>query len=72
MKHAAVKTPDAKGTSTNDLEVRVMADKIDYAINGVVVHSTPKTGPTAKTDGIYGARVNHRLEVHVDKLTVSK
>jgi hypothetical protein len=71
-KHAAVKTPDAKGTSTNDLEVRVMADKIDYVINGTVVHSTPKTGPTAKTDGIYGLRVNHRLEVHADKLTVSK
>jgi hypothetical protein len=70
--HAAVKAPDAKGTSTNSLEVRVTADKIDYAVNGTVVHSTPKTGPTAKTDGIYGMRVNHQLEVRVDSFALSK
>ena len=29
-------------------------------------NTTPKTGPTAKTDGIYGIRINHMLEVHVD------
>ena len=68
----AVKTPDASGRSTNALEVRVAADKIDYVVNGTTVHSTPKTGPTAKTDGIYGIRINHQLEVHVDGLAVSK
>lgn len=62
----AVKKPDASGKSTNVLEVRVQASKIDYVVNGTVVHSTPKTGMTAKTDGIYGIRVNHLLEVHVD------
>jgi len=67
-----VKTPDATGTSTNSLEVRVTANKIDYAVNGAVVHSTPKTGLTAKTDGIYGMRVNHQLEVRVDSLALSK
>lgn len=72
MRHVAVKTPDAKGTSTNALEVRVMPDKIDYAVNGTVVHSTPKSGMTAKTDGVYGLRVNHRLEVRVDSLALSK
>jgi hypothetical protein len=60
----AVKKPDATGKSTNALEVRVGADKIDYVVNGTVVHSTPKTG--VKTDGIYGIRVNHLLEVQVD------
>ena len=70
--HAAVKTPDAKGTSTNVLEVRVTANTIDYAVNGTVVHSTPKTGATAKTDGLYGLRVNHLLEVRVDGLALSK
>ncbi|MBI3493268.1 MAG: hypothetical protein HY047_16035 [Acidobacteria bacterium] len=69
---AAVKKPDASGKSTNALEVRVTADKIDYVVNGTVVHSTPKTGMTAKTDGIYGIRVNHVLEVHIDGLAVSK
>ena len=60
----AVKKPDASGKSTNALEVRVAADKIDYVVNGTVVHSMPKAG--VKTDGIYGFRVNHLLEVHVD------
>ena len=60
----AIKKPDASGKSTNALEVRVGADKIDYVVNGTVVHSMPKAG--TKTDGIYGMRVNHLLEVHVD------
>jgi hypothetical protein len=68
----AVKKPDASGKSTNALEVRVGGDKIDFAVNGVVVHTEPKTGATAKTDGIYGIRVNHLLEVQVDGFTVSK
>src|SRR5919106_4006065 len=62
----AVKKPDSSGQSTNELEVRVMADKIEYAVNGTTVHTTPKTGLTAKTDGIYGIRVNHQLEVQID------
>jgi hypothetical protein len=60
----AVKKPDASGKSTNALEVRVGADKIDYVVNGTVVHSMPKSG--VKTDGIYGIRVNHQLEVQID------
>jgi len=70
--HAAVKKPDASGASTNALEVRVLADKVDYAVNGTVVHSTPKTGATAKTDGLYGIRSNHRLEIKVDGLALVK
>jgi hypothetical protein len=70
--NAAVKKPDASGKSTNALEVRVTGDKIDYVVNGTVVNSTPKSGMTAKTDGIYGIRVNHLLEVQVDDLAVSK
>ena len=68
----AVKKPDSSGRSTNALEVRVGADKIDYVINGTTVQSTPKTGMSAKTDGVYGIRVNHQLEVHVDGLSVAK
>jgi hypothetical protein len=60
----AIKKPDASGKSTNALEVRVGADKVDYVVNGTVVHSMPKAG--LKTDGIYGIRVNHLLEVHID------
>src|SRR5579872_4162409 len=68
----AVKKPDESGKSTNALEVRVGADKVDFAVNGVVVHSEPKSGAMAKTDGTYGIRVNHLLEVQVDGLGVSK
>ena len=66
----AVKKPGADGKSTNELEVRVGADKIDYVVNGTVVGSSPKSG--TKTDGTYGIRVNHLLEVHIDGLSAGK
>jgi hypothetical protein len=67
-----VKKPDDTGKSTNVLEVRVGADKVDFVVNGTVVHSEPKSGALAKTDGIYGIRINHLLEVQVDNFGVSK
>jgi len=68
----AVTTPDASGQSTNALEVRVSGEKVDFVINGTVVHSAPKTGPLANTDGIAGIRVNHQLEVMVKDFALSK
>jgi hypothetical protein len=68
----AIKKPDANGRSINALEVRVGADKIDYLVNGTTVGSSPKTGMAAKTDGVYGIRINHQLEVHVEGLTLAK
>lgn len=67
-----VNKPDASGKSTNALEVRVLADKVEYYVNGTNVYTTPKTGLTAKTDGIYGIRINHHLEVQVDDFGASK
>jgi hypothetical protein len=67
-----VKKADDGGTSSNALEVRVMADKIDFLVNGKVVKTTPKTGGTPKTDGIYGIRVNHMLEVQIDDFKMTK
>src|SRR5580692_4356296 len=68
----AVKKPDASGSATNALEVRVGADKVDFVINGTVVNTMPKTGPVSKTDGIYGIRINHQLEVQIDGFSLSK
>ncbi|HTX34183.1 MAG TPA: hypothetical protein VME43_04150 [Bryobacteraceae bacterium] len=68
----AVKKPDASGKSTNELEVRVGAEKVDFVVNGTVVHSEPRTGAMAKTDGIYGIRINHLLEVQVDGFGVTR
>lgn len=71
--HAAIVKPGTDGTSVNDLEVRVQAAKIDYVINGTVVHTTPKTGMTANTDGIWGVRINHVIPgVLVEGLGVSR
>lgn len=70
--NAAIKKPDASGGSTNTLEVRVGASKVDFVVNGTVVNTMPKTGPLAKTDGIYGIRSNHHLELEVENFGVSK
>jgi hypothetical protein len=66
----AVKKPGADGKSSNELEVRVGADKVDYVVNGTVVGSSPKSA--VKTDGTYGMRVNHLLEVQMDGVSVAK
>jgi hypothetical protein len=68
----AIKKPDDSGQSVNALEVRVGAEKVDFVVNGTVVNSSPKSGALAKSDGIYGIRVNHMLEVQVDGFGVSK
>ncbi len=61
--HAAVRQPGTDGTSVNALEIRVTADTLNFAVNGTVVHTMPK-GDLA-TDGIYGMRVNHLLNVEI-------
>ena len=70
--NAAINKPGADGKSTNALEVRVSASKVDFLVNGTQVGSAPKTGMLAKTDGIYGIRVNHQLEVHIDGFSGAK
>jgi len=71
MTHAAVRQPGADGTSTNTLEVRVAGTQIAYAVNGTVVHTTPRSGATAQVDGIAGVRINHLLDVQVEEFSVS-
>ena len=70
MQHAAVRQPGADGRSTNTLEVRVAGPTISYVVNGTVVHTTPKTGSTAATDGLVGVRINHVLDVHAENFEV--
>ena len=70
--HPAIRRPGADGRSTNTLEVRVAGNTISYVVNGTSVHTTPKSGATATTDGIAGVRVNHVLEVMVDGFEVQR
>ena len=70
--HDAIRRPGDKGQSTNTVEVRVAGNTISYLVNGTQVHSTPKSGATATTDGIVGVRVNHVLDVHVESFDVVK
>ena len=57
--HSSIRTPDSNGRSVNALEVRVGADATQFVVNGTVVFTAPKTGMAARTDGIWGVRVNH-------------
>ena len=70
--HPAVRRPGPDGKSVNDLEVRVGANEIQYLVNGQVVTTTPKSGMTGRTDGIWGVRINHRIPgVLVENLSVT-
>jgi hypothetical protein len=64
-RHEAIRAVDASGRSENTLEVRVRASDIQFVANGTVVHTLPKTGEIANTDGIYGVRVNHVMPATV-------
>ena len=68
----AVKKLDGTGKSVNALEVRVTPKGTEYVVNGTTVHTAPRTGPAARTDGLVGIRVNHQLEVQIDGFGVSK
>ena len=48
------------------------ADATQFVVNGTVVFTAPKTGMAARTDGIWGVRVNHVIPgVLVENLRVS-
>lgn len=66
----AIKKADAEGKATNEIAWKVTDDKVACVINGIEVQSFPKAdlignGKLESTDGIYGLRVNHNLDVHV-------
>jgi hypothetical protein len=68
--HAAVVKADAAGKATNKLEILVGKDKVTFSVNGKEVHSMP--AGAGATDGVVGLRVNHNLDVHIEKFGVHK
>jgi len=69
----ATNKADAAGKATNELAIRVTADSVDFLANGKLVKgiSTAEMHNFA-ADGQTGIRVNHNLDVHVDKFQIKK
>ena len=70
--NAAIKKAAAQNESvTNEIAVSVRGDNVECAVNGTVVGTYPKAslvtaGKLKSTDGVYGIRVGHNAEVHVE------
>jgi len=70
--HEAVRPAGENGQSVNRLQVRVGAADTQFVVNGTVVHTAPKTGVAARTDGVWGVRVNHVMPgIRVEGLRVT-
>ena len=66
----ALKRQDAAGAATNEVGWSVTADTVTCVINGVNVESFSRsdvigTGKLVSTDGVFGLRINHNLDVHI-------
>jgi hypothetical protein len=75
--HAALRKADAEGRATNEVGWRVSDERVSCVINGVEVESFKRAdvlgpGKLESTDGVYGLRVNHNLEVQVTGLQLTK
>lgn len=57
-----------QGSIRNELGVNVGVDSVRFSVNGTQVASLAAEG--LATDGVVGLRVNHRLNLHVEDLSV--
>ena len=74
--HEALRKADANGESTNEIGWRVKGGKVACVINGSEVKSLDRAEVVGAdklkaTDGIYGIRVSHNLELTVTGLAKS-
>jgi len=67
----AVRKPDASGRSINTIEARITPDSMVFTINGSVVNTWFRPASAVDTDGIYGIRVNHFLDVEAERLAAT-
>jgi hypothetical protein len=72
--HDALKKADANGESTNEIGWRVKGGKVACVVNGVEVKSYDRAEVVGadkldSTDGVYGIRVSHNLELTVSGLS---
>ena len=66
--HAAVRQPGADGKATNTLAVETGAQGVRFLVNGTEVGALPRG---VNTNGVYGLRLNHNLDVMVTDFGVT-
>lgn len=68
--HESINTYTAESESSvlNNLAVNVSGDMVDFMINGEIVNSFPLAD--IKTNGLFGLRINHALNLHVSDISV--
>lgn len=74
--HEAIRKAGSDGETTNEIGVRVEGDKVSCVVNGTEIRSFSKSEVIApdrlqSTDGIYGIRVSHNVELTVTGLTMT-
>jgi hypothetical protein len=70
--HPAIKPADAKGRTTNQLEIDTKRDsaKVVFKVNGQAVHTVDVK--SLDVDGIVGIRANHNLDLHIEGFDVHR
>ncbi len=73
----AIKKADEAGKASNEIAWVVDGDKVACVINGTEVQSFAKAdvlgnAKLESTDGVYGIRVNHNLDVHIAGFGMTK
>jgi len=70
--HAAIVrwTASSGPSQANTLSVAVRGARVEFLVNGQVVHTAPRA--EVNPDGVYGVRVNHSLNLHVQTITRGK
>ena len=66
--HPSVPSAAAEGSTRYDLAIEVGERTVAFQVNGATVHSMPRAG--LDTDGLYGLRINHMLDTHVESLNL--
>jgi hypothetical protein len=63
----AIVKQGADGRQTNTLGVQVQGDNVIFSVNGTEMTRLPKS--KVHTDGLYGFRIGHNLDVDVDQVS---
>ena len=58
---------DLQATAKNVLALEAAGDELRFSVNGELLWSGPRDG--LATDGVFGLRVNHGLNLHVTTIT---